>query len=302
MDEELVERQIEQMARAGVGGFFLHPRQGLALPYLSKAYFERVKIAVEAAQKWGMEAWPYDEYPYPSGIAGGILTANFPEFRARTLKWESVDVAGEAKVRHEFPLGRLVCALACPLENGRVLWDEAVDIRAEIGVVLTRELFWLWPMAHIPYNEKRFMADEGRLVLEWTPPLGKAGNWRIFAAIEGEQRGFKYYDCFVDPLRPGAVEEFIRLTHEGYAQSVGEHFGTTIPGIFSDEIEPPDWSPEIERELGKSGLDLSQIAPALRFDDHPRASQVRFAWRECALKLFQERWEKPVADWCAAHN
>jgi hypothetical protein len=165
-----------------------------------------------------------------------------------------------------------------------------------IGVVLTRELFWYWPMGHIPTNEKRFMADEGRLVLEWTPP---AGEWQIFVAIERELGGFKYFDCFVDPLVPGAVDEFLRLTHERYAATVGEHFGKTIPGIFTDEIEPPAWSPQIE---GALDLDFSQLWPALRRDDHPRAAEVRFKLRECALKLFQERWEVPVAAWCRAHN
>ncbi|MBW3637648.1 MAG: hypothetical protein KY445_14480, partial [Armatimonadetes bacterium] len=109
----------------------------------------------------------------------------------------------------------------------------------------------------------------------------------------------KYYDCFFDPLHPGAVEEFIRLTHEPYARAVGEHFGSTIPGIFTDETEPPHWSPHIEAELG---LDLSLLLPALRHEDHPRAAEVRYRLRQCALKLFSERWEKPIAQWCADHN
>ena len=116
-------------------------------------------------------------------------------------------------------------------------------LRDEFGVVLTRELFWYWPMAHIPYNEKRFMADEGRLVLEWTPP---AATGKFSLRLRREQRGFKYFDCFFDPLHPGAAAEFIRLTHERYAQAVGEFFGNTIPGIFTDETEPPAWSPHIE--------------------------------------------------------
>ncbi len=313
MTENLVRTQIHQMADAGIGGFFIHPRQGLKIPYLSKEWFARVKFAVEIAKECGLEAWLYDEYPYPSGIAGGLLTANFPEFRARILEHHTLDIAGETAqvgelVRHEFPLGRLVSALACPVSQGRIVWEEAVDIRADLGVVLTRDLFWRWPMAHIPYNEKRFMADEGRLVLSWKPPQEEnsqntSRNWRVFVGIEGEQRGFKYYDCFFDPLRAGAVEEFIRLTHEGYAREMGEHFGATIPGIFTDETEPPGWSPEIERALRVNfGVDLTALLPALRCDDHPRASEVRFAFRSCALRLFQERWEKPIADWCQAHN
>jgi hypothetical protein len=296
MDEELVRLQVRQMAEAGIGGFFIHARQGLTLPYLSEEWFARVRVAVEAARDAEIEAWLYDEYPYPSGIAGGLLTAQHPEFRERALQRCTFEVSGGEAVREEMPLGRLVSALACPVVDGQVQWEQAVDVRRHCGVVLTREQFWLWPMAHIPYNEKRYMADEGRLVLTWTPP---PGEWRIFTGVETEQRGFKYYDCFFDPLQPGAAEEFIKLTHEGYAETVGEFFGTVIPGIFTDETEPPAWSPVVEAELG---LDLTQLLPALHHADHPRAREVRLRYRECALRLFQERWEAPIARWCAEHN
>ena len=39
----------------------------------------------------------------------------------------------------------------------------------------------------------------------------------------------------VDILNPAAVRRFIDLTHERYAATVGEFFGNTIPGIFTDE-------------------------------------------------------------------
>ena len=300
MDEELIRHQVAQMARGGCGGFFIHPRQGMTLPYLSKTYFARVRLAVEEARKFGMEVWLYDEYPYPSGIAGGLVTANRPEVRARVLDVAEFSAHQGEAVRREFELGRVVYALAYPVENGAVNWDAGVDLRDEIGVILTRELFWFWPMGHIPTNEKRFMADEGKLVLAWSPPAEvPADEWQICVGVEREQRGFKYYDCFFDPLAPGASEEFLRLTHARYAAELGEFFGETIVGIFTDETEPPAWSPHIERALG---LDDAAALIALRRDDHPRAREMRLAWRECALRLFRERWELPIAHWCRAHN
>ncbi len=301
MSAERVRLQVRQMAEAGCGGFFIHARQGLALPYLSDEWFGRVRLAVETAKAYGLHAWLYDEYPYPSGIAGGLLTANRPEFRARVLEQSALDTQGETLLRREFPLGRLVSAVACPVENGRVLWERAVDVRRHFGAVLTREQFWRWPMSHIPYNEKRFMADEGRLALSWSAP---PGQWRVFVGIEREQRGFKYFDWFFDPLQPGAAEEFLRLTHERYAEHLAPYFGSTIPGIFTDETEPPSWSPQIEAHFKEAhlDLDLTQLLPALRHDDHPRAAEVRHAFRQCALRLFQERWEQPIAEWCARYH
>lgn len=298
MSAARVQRQIGEMARAGCGGFFIHARQGLSLPYLSHAWFERVRLAVEEAARLGLEAWLYDEFPYPSGIAGGLLTAQRPELKARVL--QHFDWQAEGPTRFEMPLGRVVCALAVPIREGRAAWlrwDEALDLRPDIGVVLSREQFWLWPMGHIPTNEKRFMADEGRLVLERELP---PGQWQIHVGIEREQEGFKYFGCFFDPLHPLAAKMFLGLTHDLYYEYVGDHFGTTIPGIFTDEIEPPAWSPHIEAALGE--IDFAYVLPALHHDDHPLASDIRLRVRERALRLFQERWEAPIADWCRRHG
>ncbi|MFC3340836.1 hypothetical protein ACFOHW_00015 [Paenibacillus abyssi] len=74
MEDRQIIHQIHEMADKGVGGFFICPRQGLMVPYLSDAWFRKVKLAVETAASRQMEVWLYDEYPYPSGIAGGEVT------------------------------------------------------------------------------------------------------------------------------------------------------------------------------------------------------------------------------------
>ncbi|BCM93953.1 hypothetical protein IAD21_05848 [Abditibacteriota bacterium] len=298
MDEERIRQQVHAMKKAHVGGFFIHPRQGMTLPYLSHEFFSRVRTVVQEAAELGMEAWLYDEFPYPSGIAGGVLTANYPELRARVLQHHTRNISEGEAVRWELPLGRAVCALAVPRRDGKLDWEDALDVREHLGVVLTRDELWLWPMGHIPYNEKRYMADEGALVLEWTAPPS-SGKWQLVVGLDCEQRGHKYFDVWFDPLHPDAAPRFLELTHERYAQSVGEWFGTTIPGIFSDEIEPPQWSPQLESAVA---LDWNRVAPALWDSSFPDAASVRLKWRETALALFKERWEKPVAQWCEQHN
>lgn len=300
MSETTIRRQIAAMAEAGLGGFFLHPRQGLGVPYLSEAWFDRVKLAVRAAKEHGLKVWLYDEYPYPSGIAGGKLTAEHPEFRARVLDFTTHDVDGGESMRREFALGRVVSSLACPIEGEVIQWDRAIDLRRHFGILLTEELFWRWELEGCPYNDKRFMASEGRQILQWTPPPGR---WRIFTGLETDQRGFKYYDWYFDPLCKGAAETFLRLTHERYADSVGGEFGRTITGIFTDETEPPAWSPTLEAELRERfKIDLGELMPALWDDRHPRAAEVRYRFRQASLSLFQERWEAPISNWCQLHG
>ncbi len=83
-DDEL-RRQIGAMHQAGQGGFFMHARVGLRTPYLSDAWFARVRTCIAEAARLGMDAWLYDEDRWPSGFAGGLVPAQDVAFRARAL-------------------------------------------------------------------------------------------------------------------------------------------------------------------------------------------------------------------------
>src|SRR5690606_21433782 len=66
------------------------------------------------------------------------------------------------------------------------------------------------------------------------------------AALKGEQAWFAYLETvegvpwfghqgYVDTLSRAAIERFTEVTHERYREAVGDHFGQTIPAIFTDE-------------------------------------------------------------------
>lgn len=79
-------REIENMHKAGMGGFFMHSRYGLKTPYLSDRWFECIGACVEKARSLGMKANLYDEDRWPSGAAGGDVTRDHPEFRRRCIR------------------------------------------------------------------------------------------------------------------------------------------------------------------------------------------------------------------------
>lgn len=66
MTREEISHQIKEMADKGLGGMFICARQGMDVPYLSGKWFELVDFACREAKRYGLEAWLYDEYPYPS--------------------------------------------------------------------------------------------------------------------------------------------------------------------------------------------------------------------------------------------
>jgi len=101
-------RQIRDMKAPGFGGFFMHARIGLKIPYLGAEWFEHVRVCTEEAARLGMQAWIYDEDRWPSGFAGGKI-AEVPglDFAAQTLVCREVDgrrvlTVERAPLAHDF--------------------------------------------------------------------------------------------------------------------------------------------------------------------------------------------------------
>ena len=73
LEPEELRKQICWMYNSGLGGFFMHARSGLKTEYLSEEWMECIEVCAEEAEKFGMDAWAYDENGWPSGFAGGKL-------------------------------------------------------------------------------------------------------------------------------------------------------------------------------------------------------------------------------------
>lgn len=78
-------RQIDEFARGGMGGFFMHARSGLLTPYLSRQFMDNIAACADEAEKLGMHAWIYDENGWPSGTAGGMITNQSKDNLAKAL-------------------------------------------------------------------------------------------------------------------------------------------------------------------------------------------------------------------------
>ncbi|MDO8586357.1 MAG: hypothetical protein Q7T82_04895 [Armatimonadota bacterium] len=81
MEPQEIEQTVFEMAANGVREFLVHPIHGLEIEYLSDEYFERLRLALRCAKIRGLKVWIYDEYGWPSGVAGGKLLREYPECR-----------------------------------------------------------------------------------------------------------------------------------------------------------------------------------------------------------------------------
>ncbi|MDQ2798822.1 MAG: hypothetical protein M3Y13_04160 [Armatimonadota bacterium] len=297
LDEAEIRWQVGEMAAQGIKGFFIHSRQGLGQPYLSDTFFQMVAVAIDAAEQHGLTAHLYDEYPYPSGVAGGEVVLGSPEFYATALVQKTFDVSG-GPLSLSLPRGKILNCVICPLIEGEPNWTREQDARTCVGMMLT-ENSYNEAVGLTPYNRKRYFASRPTPTLEIDLP---AGPHRVFVSAQTVVEGHKYWGHFADVLNPDAVAAFLQLTHERYARRFGEKFGTTIPSIFVDETAP-GWSARLpEAFRRKYGYDLPPLLPALQDAGHPAHLRVLENLSRLRLELFCEAFEEPVSRWCAAHG
>ncbi|NOY80818.1 MAG: hypothetical protein GXP31_07410, partial [Kiritimatiellaeota bacterium] len=89
-------RQIGEMDRVGIGGYFMHARGGLQTEYMSEEWMENIAAGVDEARSRGMGAWAYDENGWPSGFGSGRVNGKGLRFQQKYLRWQEASGADSA--------------------------------------------------------------------------------------------------------------------------------------------------------------------------------------------------------------
>jgi hypothetical protein len=304
MEDKQIVTQIKEMNEKGIGGFFIHPRQGLNIPYLSDEWFKKVSIAVETAKRYNMEVWLYDEYPYPSGIAAGEVIARNPEYQAFILDYKTKEISFGEEVNIELPLSDILFAGAYQINDGLINWNSFVDLSDRIGIIYKDHIYQESGLTH--YNKKRYFTGNPIKVLRWEAPSGK---WRLFVFYQYPLKEFKFFGTFIDPLNKDAIKLFIQLTHEKYKKYLGHEFGKTIKGIYTDETAPLGgkipWSKKIAPIFeNKYGYNLIENLPKLisngAFDNS--IAEIRYHFWNVVVDTFINSYDKQIFNWCHNNN
>ncbi|NBI09527.1 hypothetical protein D1641_05755 [Colidextribacter sp. OB.20] len=259
LDREELASQVRDMADKGLGGCFIHSREGLETPYLSEEWMEDVSAAAEQAEESGLELWIYDEDKWPSGSAGGMVSAADPEGNtAKALTLEVVPCGSAPE------LGEDVVA-ACQVEL------EGRTIRRFGGggtlLILRRE-----------------RSDSSEWYNGSAPGDNlSAGAVRQFIALTHE----RYRERFA-PKFGSTVKGF--FTDEPNFCDFYSAFTPGRPWLPWTE----DFIPEFIR---RRGYDPEACLPLLFFDG-PDSSMIRHDYWRTLSELFGERYMKQLYDWC----
>lgn len=295
--------QMEQMKEQGLRGFVMHPRSGLLTPYLSQKWFDTVEFCVQQAKRLQLEAWLYDEDPYPSGAVGGRLTTEHPEYRAQSMHLQCSTFQGPGEVRVELPLEKIYGIRALRIKDGII--EEERDLSAECGILRTD---WAWQRQWNTYYPTTYSKARPQnrsdtfhpfYCLECTLP---EGNWEIVCFYTTWCSNYGVYPSFTDLLNPDAVRCFLDMTYEPYRARLGNYFGNTIPGVFIDEpkyiSDPYPWTDElIQAFQNMHGYDIWQALYALKIPLRDARKKRRDFWKTVEIQ-FHNAFTLQVKDWC----
>ncbi|HTX99809.1 MAG TPA: glycosyl hydrolase [Bacteroidota bacterium] len=286
MDEKEMEWQLREYKSKGIPGVFIHGRFGLKVPYVSDAWFEKVRVAVERAKEIGIDTWVYDEMNWPSGTAERKVPTQYPHLRQKYLELVALNVDG--------PLFTFL---------------EATDNR----YVNTGDAY---PIAAFGCTEEEFQSEirnpidltqnlSFERVIPWEAPPGK---WRLLYFLEKE---VPYY---IDALNPESTDRFIEFTHERYRAAVGKSFGTIVPGFYTDEPAMHYYHVGIDNFVipwtgrmfkifrERRGYDLRPFLPALYANMGPRTARIRYDFWRTLTEQYAETYYKRLHDWCEEHG
>ena len=303
MEEGEILRQIREMHEKGVGGFCLAARPGLRLPYLSQVWFDRVQLAVETAASLGLRVWLHDEFPFPGGMSSERVAPGHPDHRAKYLIFEETTVQGGQQVDILLPWATVLRAIAIPLRRDRSLWDEALDIRTHIGSHHRQEVFRESNKTD-GYHGKQYFTQDAVHRLFWKAP---AGRWRVLVFLQKDFETPQFSGTHFDAFNREAVDCFLETTFRPYAESIGKHFGRTVPTVLTTEtVEREDrllWSPllpQIFRE--RNGYDLLDSLPGLITGFGQNTARIRYDYFQTLSELIRDNYHGACQDWADQHK
>jgi hypothetical protein len=138
----------------------------------------------------------------------------------------------------------------------------------------------------------------------------------LYEGTHGQLNLFKPQP-YINLLEPRAAARFIELTHEVYAQRVGNFFGAPVQAFFTDEpslmtgfvSDTPvphaalPWAAGLpERFREQYGFDLIPWLPALFNDVGKETARIRAQFYDLVAQLCADAYFGPIQAWCRAHS
>lgn len=247
------------------GGTTICP--GTTPEYLSEGYFDRYRDILDCSKALGTEVILYDDVDFPSGVLGGRMTKEFPQYTQKRLSKKEKDFTGPRKIHEQVP---------------------------------TKDLFMGTVAMNMDTRERIDLTDliaDG--VLTWNAPGGK---WKIMSFYLEYN-----IDSRLDYMDGEAVDQFISMTYKQYYNRFGDFFGKTIRRSFFDDVgylgNSRYWNVALT-ELFESryGKKAALYYPALWYNIGSETEAARVAFYGLRAELIGEGYPKKVGEWSTRYD
>ena len=276
LDEAELLRQVRVLKDMGFGGFFMHSRTGLATEYLGEEWFRLTNACADEAARLGMEAWLYDEDRWPSGTAGGMVTAD-PRHRQTFVSLRFVAPAG-------FAWDGGVLAAFTATVDGLALTDchrlaAGAPPPADARSVLVFRIEASEPSSF--YNGSAYVDTMSRAATD----AYLASTHERYRERCGDRLGSAIRGIFTDEPHRGAVMCGFSLSNANRLWMTP--WTEALPDTFRAAF----------------GYDLLDRLPELFLEpDGHAVSPVKWQYMEVLQRLFLDHFAKPLHAWCDRHR
>lgn len=261
-NHDRLRRQLGQFAEMGMGGAFLHVRDGLQTEYFSEAFFDAIRVAHDEAGQLGLLTYLYDEDRWPSGYGGGEVTLD-GTFRQRWIELYQSKPASGANLLAAY---RITLA-----DDGCLLGYQRIDVD-EVS-----DHDWVAELVVAPDNP-RF--NDAAYLDVLNPDA-------VDAFIQHTYAGYR--KAFGGAF-PGDVPAI--FTDEPQMATKPLHGGRVLP--WSDAL--------FDAFLGQWGIGLLDLLPAVLWRPVDGPSVWRWRVRDFLAKAFAETFSGRIGAWCAENG
>lgn len=282
LEEEELLRQLDIIQEMGMGGFFIHSRNGLKTEYLGEDWFRMINACIDKCSSSDLKAWIYDEDRWPSGTAGGMATRN-PAYRMRSIVMD-VTEPGELinwPDQSDFIEAHLARLNGLVLENYQQLPYE--ELQRPPGnthvLVFRREIH----PSHPFYNGASYLNTLDREATD------------AFLGITHE----KYREQCGGEFGRGIQGIFTDEPHRGFilCDAVSQ------PGSSQSSHAIPYTEVLFSEFESRFGQCLRGRLPELYYRYRgERLSRLKWCYIELLQQLFMENWARPCLRWCEEND
>ena len=245
---------------------------------------------VDAAHESGSPVWLADDWGYPSGMAGGRVVAENPDFEVRSLVMLSHKGSGKKPITWSLPkdLHDILCVMLYPVDGG------AIDLK----------------------GGKRLQAQDKTVTA-----MGLEGDWelRVFARYtrsenvqaQSTMKQFGHTGRYPDLMNREAMSRFIANMHEPILANISNPRGK-VQGFYCNEpnlmqtawngnapYATAPWSKELPALFATMhGYDLISVLPCLFEGQSDESRRARIHYRQAVAELLTDSFARQIKTWC----